>query len=44
MDTSSVLQVEWLGDERVKPEVVGSSTGGHEVRIFRAKNRMSCDF
>ena len=33
MDTS-VLQVEWLGDERAKPEVMGSSIGGREARVF----------
>jgi hypothetical protein len=30
MDTS-VLQVEWLGDESVKPEVLGSSVAGCKV-------------
>jgi hypothetical protein len=38
MDTS-ILQVEWLGDEQVKQEVKGLSTDGHEAHVFRAKNR-----
>jgi hypothetical protein len=29
---------EWLGDEHVKPKIVGSSTGDREARIVRAKN------
>ena len=40
MDTS-VLQVEWLGDNRVKPEVVGLSDGGREACVSLEK---SCDF
>jgi hypothetical protein len=31
MDTS-VLYVEWLGDEHAKREVGGLSAGGHEAR------------
>jgi hypothetical protein len=36
MDTS-VLQVEWLGDEHVRQEVEGSSTCGREARVFHTK-------
>jgi hypothetical protein len=28
---------------RRKAEVRGSSAGGHKARIFRTKNRMTCD-
>lgn len=40
MDTFD-LWVEWLGVERVRVEVVGSSDGGRVARVFRVKN--SCD-
>ena len=36
--------VDWLGDEHAKQEVEGSSAGGREVRIFRAKNCMTYDY
>jgi hypothetical protein len=36
MDTS-VLWVEWLGDKRMKPKVVGLSDGGREARGFCKK-------
>lgn len=35
---TSVLRVEWLGDECVKLEVVDSSADGSEVCVFHAKN------
>jgi hypothetical protein len=37
MDTS-VLWVEWLGDERAKLKVMSSSAGGREAHIFCTKN------
>ena len=37
---TSVLQVEWLGDEHAKQEVCGSSAGGREACVFRVKNCM----
>jgi hypothetical protein len=43
MDTS-ILQVEGLGDEHVKQEVGGSSVGGREARVFRAKNCVTQDW
>ena len=42
MDTNS-LQVEWLGAEDVKQDDRGSSAGGREARVLRAKNRLTCD-
>ena len=42
MDTS-VLWVEWLGDKRMKPKVVGLSAGGREARVFHPKNCMTCN-
>jgi hypothetical protein len=42
MDTI-ILCVEWLGDEHVKPEVMGSSASGPEARVFGAKNHVTCD-
>ena len=42
MDTNS-LQVEWLGAEDMKKDDRGSSAGGREARIFRVKNRLTCD-
>jgi hypothetical protein len=42
MDTSA-LQVKWLGDEYMKQEVQGSSAGGRQTCVFRAKNRMTSD-
>ena len=38
---TSVLQVEWLGDEHAKQEVWDSSAGGREACIFHAKNCMT---
>jgi hypothetical protein len=37
------LQVWWLGAEDAKQEVRGSSAGGHEACVFRAKNHVICD-
>ena len=37
------LQVEWLGAEDMKKDDRGSSAGGREARIFRVKNRLTCD-
>lgn len=37
MDTS-LLQVEWLGDEHEKSKLMDSSVAGHKMRVFRAKN------
>ena len=37
------LQVEWLGAEDTKQDDRGSSAGGREARVFRAKNRLTCD-
>ena len=42
LDTNS-LQVEWLGAEDMKKDDRGSSAGGREARIFRVKNRLTCD-
>ena len=42
LNTNS-LQVEWLGAEDVKQDDRGSSAGGRETRVFRAKNRLTCD-
>ena len=42
LDTNN-LQVEWLGAEDVKQDDRGSSAGGHEARVFRVKNRLTCD-
>jgi hypothetical protein len=33
--------VEWLGDKRVKLEVVGSSAGGREAHVYHCEK--SCD-
>ena len=38
---TSVLHVEWLGDEHAKQEVWGSRVGGREACVFRAKNCMT---
>jgi len=35
--------VEWLGAEDVKQDDRGLSAGGREARVFRAKNRLTCD-
>jgi len=42
LDTNS-LQVEWLGAEDVKHDDRGSSFGGREARVFRVKNRLTCN-
>jgi len=38
---TSVLQLEWLGDEHAKQEVWDSSAGDREARVFRVKSRMT---
>jgi hypothetical protein len=43
LDTDN-LRVKWLGAEDAKQEVRGLSAGGREVRVFRAKNHVTCDF
>jgi len=35
--------VEWLGAEDPKQDDRGSSAGGREALVFRAKNRLTCD-
>ena len=37
------LYVEWLGAEDAKQDDRGSSAGGREARVFRVKNRLTCD-
>lgn len=43
MDTS-VLQVQQLGDEYLKPEVGGSSVDGCKTCAFHVKNHVTCDY
>jgi len=37
------MQVAWLGAKDAKQDDRGSSAGGREARVFRAKNRLTCD-
>ena len=43
MDTS-VLHMEWLGDEHTMQKVGDSSAGGHEALVFRTKNCVTCGY
>ena len=41
---TSVLHMEWLGDEHVMQKVGDSSAGGHEALVFHAKNCVTCGY
>ena len=38
-----MIWLEWLGEERPRPEVMGPITRSREVHIFRMKNHVICD-